>query len=325
MSHRPEFRLVKATPRPEKHKPELAFTALTRRKIPESLQDFRKSAPFFELDTRLETAINTALAVGAPLLLTGEPGTGKTQVAWYLGWYFGIEVYAYPVKSISTATDLKYDFDAVAYLRDANAGQIEPGLKAQTGEDETPRRHRYLDKKALWRAYDDPRPAVLLIDEIDKAPRDFPNDLLQELDKHSFEDPFSDRMITPKSGQPPIVVVTSNAERRLPDAFLRRCIYHHIELDRDLIRRAVTNRAGDFPDLTEEARRIAIERFWEIRDEHPPLQKTPATAELLSWLAILSAQGMDATRLRKAPLDKLPGIEALIKDREDRKRMENKQ
>ncbi len=313
------FRLVKPLLRPEKHDPESAFNALAKRQIPETLQDFHKSAPFFELDSRLETAINTALAVGAPLLLTGEPGTGKTQVAWFLGWYFGIEVYAYQVKSISTATDLKYDFDAVAYLRDANAGRM---LTNEGIDKSAPLRHRYLDKKALWRAFDDPRLSVLLIDEIDKAPRDFPNDLLQELDKHCFEDPFSDHMITPKCGQPPIVVITSNAERRLPDAFLRRCIYHHIELDEDLIRRAVHHRAGDFPTLTEEDRTIALERFWEIRNEHPHLQKKPATAELLVWLAVLSAQRINATTLRKTPLDKLPGIEALIKDREDRKRLE---
>jgi len=313
----PEFRLVKPTPRPENHDSASAFAALQNRRIPESLQDLRKSAPFFELETALETAINTALAVGAPLLLTGEPGTGKTQVAWYLGWYFGIKVYPYQVRSISTATDLKYDFDAVAYLRDANAARAVSPVDEEKIDNKKSLRHRYLDKKALWQAYDDPSPSVLLIDEIDKAPRDFPNDLLQELGNHRFQDPFSDREIIPKCGKPPIIVITSNAERRLPDAFLRRCIFHHIALDEDLIRRAVEHRAGDFPALTDEARKVAMQRFWEIRNDHPHLQKTPATAELLVWLAVLSARGIDAKQLRNTALDKLPGIEALIKDRED--------
>lgn len=149
MNDKDRFRLVRPTPRSEQHDPTVAFGALMQRQIPESLQDFLKSAAHFELDPELETIINTALAVGAPLLLTCDPGTGKTQVAWYLAWYFGIEVYDFQVKSTSTAIDLKYDFDAVAYLRDAHAGKaVEEG------------RHRYLDKKALWRAYDDLRPSA---------------------------------------------------------------------------------------------------------------------------------------------------------------------
>ena len=138
MNHKDRFRLVRPTPKSEKHKPEVAFGALIQRKIPESMQDFLESARHFELDAGLETVINTALAVGAPLLLTGDPGTGKTQVAWYLGWYFGIEVYDFQVKSTSTAIDLKYDFDAVAYLphtrRTALGLHFEAGLVRPFGE-----------------------------------------------------------------------------------------------------------------------------------------------------------------------------------------------
>ena len=314
------FRIVR---QPGKdHRSERTLAALQNREIPKTLSDFEESAPHFELDSQLETAINTALAVGAPLLLTGEPGTGKTQVAWFLGWYFGIRVYDFQVKSTATANDLKYDFDAVAYLRDAYAATKPNPEQPKEGErNSEPLRHQYMEKKALWLAYDDPNPSVLLIDEIDKAPRDFPNDLLQEMDKHCFQDPFSDKIIHPESGQPPIIVIISNIERRLPDAFLRRCIYHHIELDEQLIQRAVRNRSGDFPNLFEPEQNAAINRFWSIREDHRQLEKKPGTAELLVWLAVLSARKIDAKAIESAPLNELPGIEALIKDRNDRKRL----
>ncbi len=273
--------------------------------LPETLRDFKVSASRFRLDTGLQTAINMALAVGAPLLLTGEPGTGKTQVAWYLGWYFGVEVFDYSVKSTSTAEDLKYDFDAVGYLRAAQhpAPGEPPLLRAD-----------FLQKKALWRAYECETVAVLLIDEIDKAPRDFPNDLLLELDQHKFHHPFNEKeIIHPRSGQPPIVVITSNAERRLPDAFLRRCIFHHIELTEALVRAAIK---AHFPPLDEALLEAAQERFWELR-KTPQLQKKPSTAEILTWLAILSARGIKAQPLRTCSLRDLPGLTALLKDRDD--------
>lgn len=315
-----DFRIVQQPG--NNHSSERAFTALQNREIPKTLSDFRESAPYFELDSQLETAINTALAVGAPLLLTGEPGTGKTQVSWFLGWYFGIKVYDFQVKSTATANNLKYDFDAVAYLRDAYSSTKPNPEQLKDGETRSqPLRHQYMEKKALWLAYDDPKPSVLLIDEIDKAPRDFPNDLLQEMDKHCFQDPFSDEMIHPKSGHPPIIVITSNIERRLPDAFLRRCIYHHIELNEELIRRAVRNRCEDFPALSEQAQNAAINRFWSIREDHRQLEKKPGTAGLLVWLAVLSVRRTHAKTIETAPLNELPGIEALIKDRNDRKRL----
>jgi MoxR-like ATPase len=302
------FELVQVDIDPNRHNPAAAREQLRARPLM-ALRDFKTDARNFRPDRGLATAINMALAVGAPLLLTGEPGTGKTQVAWYLGWYFGLDVFDYPVKSVSTAEDLKYDFDAVAYLR-----------AAQHPSEQERRRERaeFLQKRALWLAYDHAEVSVLLIDEIDKAPRDFPNDLLQELDKHEFHHPFDpQQMIRPRSGKPPIVVITSNAERRLPDAFLRRCIFHHIELTDELVYNAIKSH---FPKLSEDFQKVVLDRFKELR-KVPQLQKKPSTAEVLIWLAILSALGTSAEELRSRRLRDLPGLTALLKDKDDLERL----
>jgi MoxR-like ATPase len=303
------FQLVRRTDNPYAHDTAVAQQRLQARTLPKALHNLEESAKFFQLDRQLETAINMALAVGAPLLLTGEPGTGKTQVAWYLGWYFDIPVFSYQVRSTATADDMKYDFDAVAYLR--NAQQKDAPEQA---------RHTFLRKKALWQAYECDTPSVLLIDEIDKAPRDFPNDLLQELANHRFQHPFLDEVITPKASAPPIVVITSNIERRLPDAFLRRCIFHHIELTEQLVQSAVQARTGDFPRLDTATREEALKRFWELRG-NDQIQKRPSTAEVLVWLAILSALGVTAAQLKGVSLQKLPGLTALLKDKDDIERL----
>ena len=272
-----------------------------------------------------------ALHTGSPLLLTGEPGTGKTQAADFVGAYFDIPVYKFVVKSTSTAQDLLYEFDAVGYLHWAQAAGREPGAAKYWPAPRQARavRDSFLRQRALWHAYDTDGDAVVLIDEIDKAPRDFPNDLLHELDQHSFPHPFDqEQLILPKSGRPPIVIITSNEERRLPDAFLRRCIFHRIELTEDLIEAAVESmaRAADsdecrrwqaFPNLDAATRAAARTRFWEIRQRRE-IDKKPSTAELLTWLCILSARRVEAHTLeqQRAAAD-LPGIEALIKDYED--------
>lgn len=289
------------------HDPAKARDRLAARDLPPTLRDFRASAARFDPSEELLTATNMALSVGAPLLLTGEPGTGKTQVAWFLGWYFGIPTFDFQVKSTSTAQDLCWDFDAVGYLHFAQTGDRSLG---KCRED-------FLKQRALWLAYECGTDAVVLIDEIDKAPRDFPNDLLHELDRHEFPHPFDEtRSIEPKSGRPPIVVVTSNDERRLPDAFLRRCIYHRIELTEDLVARAVAARAGDFPRLSAATKTIALRRFRELR-EREDLEKKPSTAEVLTWLTILSARGVSADAIDEIPLAKLPAVGALVKDAND--------
>ncbi len=291
------------------HDPGAALARLSARKLPKALGGHQETAPLYRLSEELETAINMALAVAAPLLLTGEPGTGKTQVGWYLGWYFGVEVLEFPVKSHTTAQDLKYEFDAVAYLRTAREG----AAQASRGE--------FLHRGPLWRAYLSERPVVLLIDEIDKAPRDFPNDLLQELDQRRFAHPLPEhrpRWVKPVAG-PPLVVITSNVERRLPDAFLRRCIFHHIDLTPELVRDAV---GAHFPELPEPLRHAALERFWKLHGL-PQVQKKPGTAELLAWLAILVARQVAPGELEMTRSHRgLPAITALLKDADDLKRLE---
>lgn len=304
---RSTFHLVQQVAHPDAHDADSQRSRLKSRRLPKNLQDFEEAARRFKLDSGLEIAINMALSVGAPLLLTGEPGTGKTTVAYFIRWYFGIPLFNYQVRSDSTAEDIKYDFDAVAYLREAQ-------------HSENGKRHRredFLRPKALWKAYLDEVESVLLIDEIDKAPRDFPNDLLQELDKHQFQHPFKDETIKPQCGRPPIVVITSNAERRLPDAFLRRCIFHHIDLTEELIEAVVESRKNDFPRLSQAAVKAACQRFWELR--RLDLRKAPSTGELLVWLSILSAIGAAAHELEGRSLARLPGLRALIKNNEDLK------
>ncbi len=279
--------------------------------MPATLGSHREAAKLYQPDAALVDAVNVALSVGAPLLLTGEPGTGKTQVAYYLAWYFELEDAHFPlfVRSTTTAEDLLYRFDAVAYLHAASDPAREGG-----GLD----RERFIERGPLWKAYDEPGPSLVLIDEIDKAPRDFPNDLLNVLDQHQFSVPErkDPEPVRRRAQAPPIVVITSNSERRLPEPFLRRCIFHHIEYTDELVDRAVRARKSDFPSLDAETRAAAVERFRELR--RYDLRKRPATAELLVWLTILSARGgVTAARLRDCPARELPALTALVKDRDD--------
>jgi MoxR-like ATPase len=225
---------------------------LAKRPFAKKLGSLKKDASFFVAGEALADAINTAIALDEPLLLTGEPGTGKTQTAYYAAFQLGVECIHFQVKSDSTARDLLYDFDMVRYFRDANIQNVR--TEESDGNKELDRA-AYIDKRALWNAFELARkksmPQVLLIDEIDKAPRDFPNDLLHELDQMEFTIIETGETIDAPVQLRPIVFITSNSERRLPEPFLRRCVYHHIEFDDQIVWQAVMSRRDEFKELSD--------------------------------------------------------------------------
>lgn len=295
------------------------------RETPKTLGSLKESAPFFQPSEALVTAVNVAMRVGAPLLLTGEPGTGKSQVAYYLAWYFGVEqaLFRLDVRSSTTAEDLIYHFDSVAYFHATHDPQRQGKPIA---------RESFVRKGPLWQALESPVPSIVLLDEIDKAQRDFPNDILTALDQGRFSVPEWDE--PGPSGQvvegktierspgtaPPIVIITSNSERRLPEAFLRRCVFHHIAFTEELVRDAVAAHRQEFAALSEAQVTLAVERFFEIRTRS--LRKKPATAELLAWLIVLAAQNGPQTAANLSErlggtLDALPELSVLVKDHDD--------
>jgi MoxR-like ATPase len=289
---------------------------LAKRPFAEQLSSLKKDASYFVAGEALANAMNTAIAIGEPLLLTGEPGTGKTQAAYYAAFQLGVECIHFQVKSDSTARDLLYDFDMVRYFRDANIQNVHP---QQSGEKKELDRGEYIDKRALWSAFETGKekgmPQVLLIDEIDKAPRDFPNDLLHELDQMEFTIIETGEKIDAPPLLRPIVFITSNSERRLPEPFLRRCVYHHIEFDDRIVEQAVMSRRAEFKDLSDGFIELAIKRFLALRNRN--LRKLPATGEFLVWLRVLAlAVGKYSEHLEE-DLSKLPYLNTLLKDHQD--------
>jgi MoxR-like ATPase len=271
--------------------------------LDEDLPRIGVSVPYV-LSREAAIAVNTALAVDQPLLVTGEPGCGKTSLAHAVARQLGAEVEEFHVKSTSVARDLLYSFDSVRRFHDASIG---------TEDSRDPR--RYVALTALGRAIASEATRVVLIDEIDKAHRDFPNDLLHEIDRKWFVVQETGERYAQKCRH--FVLVTSNGERRLPDAFLRRCVYLHLPFPdaatlRDIVRAHAAARAGD------ELVNVAISRLEELRSAD--LEKRPATSELLAWLVVLSRRGVTADELERAPIDDLPGIELLLKLEVDRDR-----
>jgi MoxR-like ATPase len=279
-------------------------SVLARRPLAGIFDNFAHNAQYFVPDPALETALNSAIALGAPLLLTGEAGSGKTQVAYYVARQLGLEpVIHFQAKSDSQGKDLLYDFDAARYLHDAQSGK------------ENLNKSAYIEPRALWQAMAAKEPRVLLIDGIDQANRDFPNDLLHELDKMEFVIAELGKTYTAPKHKRPLVFVTSNSERRLPEAFLRRCVYHHLRLDNDLLNRVVDARLAEFAPLSPGFVKIALERFVALRDRE--LRKRPATGELLAWLRVLAlAHGSYPERL-DTDVRKLPFLGVLLKDHQD--------
>ncbi|MCP4687588.1 MAG: MoxR family ATPase [Desulfobacterales bacterium] len=292
-------------------------TVLGERPFTDIDRSFAADARRFVPGKRLDTAINTAIVVGEPLLVTGEPGTGKTQTAYYAAYKLNVEpVIHFQVKSESAARDLLYHFDTVRYFHDAHLVQLEKESASVKKELD---KKNYVEKRALWRAFQRAResgaPPVVLIDEIDKAPRDFPNDLLHELDKMDFTVTETEQTISAPRKLRPIVFITSNSERRLPEPFLRRCVYHHIEFSDRLVELAVEAREVEFKNLTPEFRKMAVQRFLALRDRN--LRKSPATGELLVWLKVLSTAVGSYPEKLEEDLSKLPYLGVLLKDHQD--------
>jgi len=270
-------------------------------------------------DEGLQEAINTALAVCEPLLLTGEPGTGKTQTAYYVAWKLRLgDVLHFQVKSDSTAQDLLYHFDSVRYFHDAH---LLAGM--------TLSKTNYVEERPLWTALTADKPRVLLIDEIDKAPRDFPNDLLHELDQMSFTVKETGEEVKVQDHNRPLVFITSNSERRLPEAFLRRCVFHHIDFRREMLQTVLASHHASFSRFSDDFLQFAINRFMQLRKER--LRKIPATGELLVWLKTMaldagtSSQRLDELFRQLENVQKRPPyLGTLLKDREDIKAMQQR-
>ena len=274
-------------------------------------QSYEEEAKKYFPDDELLASIHTAIALGVPLLITGEAGTGKTMAAYYAAYKLELEpVLLFQVKSDSTARDLLYHFDTIRYFHDANIKT--KGDKAELDKNE------YIEPKVLYTAFTSAKelgfPRVVLIDEIDKAPRDFPNDLLYELDQMEFTINETDEKIQCPDNLRPIVFITSNSERLLPEPFLRRCVYHHIEFNEDLIQKVVELRKNEF-GLDDTFLKLAIERFLSLRKL--TLRKKPATGELILWLRALGLTVDKYTKDLDENLKKLDHLGCLIKDRND--------
>ena len=282
---------------------------LRNRPFSKTYNSFANDARLFVPGEELEIAINTAIAVGAPLLITGEPGTGKTQAAYYTAYKLGLEpVLHFQVKSESSANDLLYYFDAVRYFHDANT-------RSNGSANIALEKKNYVERRPLWEAFVSEKPSVLLIDEIDKAPRDFPNDLLHELDKMEFTVAETQERVCANPDMRPIVFITSNSERRLPEPFLRRCVYHNIRFNETLVRQAVEQRQKEYAQLSQEFIEMAMRQFLALRAR--PLRKTPSTGELLVWLRVLAtATGTYPEKLSDR-LAQLPFLGTLLKDQQD--------
>ncbi|WJG07767.1 MoxR family ATPase [Aliiglaciecola sp. LCG003] len=251
----------------------------------------------------LQLAVNAAITLQRPLLIKGEPGTGKTMLAEELAGSLGTELIQWHIKSTTKAQQGLYEYDAVSRLRDS-----------QLGDEKVKDIGNYIVKGKLWQAFDADRPPVLLIDEIDKADIEFPNDLLLELDKMEFF--VYETKQTIKAVKRPIVIITSNNEKELPDAFLRRCFFHYIKFpDAEQMRDIVK---VHFPDLKKELLNQALESFFDLRDV-PGLKKKPSTSELIDWLKLLVAEDIPPEALQnkdgKTSIPPLYG--ALLKNEQD--------
>jgi MoxR-like ATPase len=251
----------------------------------------------------LMLAVNAAITLQRPLLIKGEPGTGKTLLAEQVAQSLGLELFEWHVKSTTKAQHGLYEYDAVSRLRDS-----------QLGDERVHDIRNYIVRGKLWDAFASEKQCVLLIDEIDKADIEFPNDLLRELDRMEFY--VYETRETVKAIHRPIIFITSNNEKELPDAFLRRCFFHYIRFpDQETMQKIVD---VHFPGLKKVLLQRALEVFFDIR-EMPGLKKKPSTSELLDWIKLLVAEDIPPDALKSGDASKMvpPMYGALIKNEQD--------
>lgn len=250
----------------------------------------------------LTIAVNAAVTLERPLLVKGEPGTGKTELARQVADALGLEMIEWNIKSTTRAHQGLYEYDAVSRLRDS-----------QLGEERVHDVKNYIKKGKLWQAFESDKKVVLLIDEIDKADIEFPNDLLQELDKMEFY--VYETGETIRAEQRPIVIITSNNEKELPDAFLRRCFFHYIRFPDEATMRRIVE--VHHPGIKGDLLTAALTQFFEIR-ETSGLKKKPSTSEVLDWLKLLLAEDMTPEDLKRDGSSALPKLHgALLKNEQD--------
>jgi MoxR-like ATPase len=250
----------------------------------------------------LMVAVNAAIRLERPLLVKGEPGTGKTELARQVASALGLRLIEWHVKSTTRAQQGLYEYDAVSRLRDS-----------QLGDERVQDVANYIKPGKLWDAFAADERLVLLIDEIDKADIEFPNDLLQELDRMEFH--VYETGETVKAKHRPIVIITSNNEKELPDAFLRRCFFHFIAFPETATMLRIID--VHFPGIKKELVRVALTQFYEVR-ETPGLKKKPSTSEVLDWLKLLMADDVDPATLRADPKSAIPPLHgALLKNEQD--------